>query len=568
MSQVDEIKSKLDIASIVAEYVPTLKRNGRNHFGLCPFHSEKTPSFSVNSDLGIYKCFGCGESGDVIKFIQEVENYDFPKALELLAKKAGVKLKTTYSPADKKKRKEKERILEANTLATKYYHYLLTKHSKGKLALNYTKQRKLKLPVLKKFQIGYAPEGFNNLMNFMVKKGFSKKELVKMGLLVSKGDKIYDKFRDRLMFPIINHQGDIVGFSGRQVKKSDYGPKYLNSPETIVYTKSHVLYGLFQAKEALRKKNVAIIVEGNVDILSSHQAGVGNIVAPLGTALTIDQIKLVRRYVDEVYFALDTDEAGTKALIRSIDLTESEGLNFKVLNLGKYQDVDELIRSGGNWEDVIDNAQDVIVFLIDKLSKKYDLTSANDKAVFIGEIVSIIAKLKNNIKIDHYTKMLSRKTKVSERIIAGELSNISKNVAVSSRNKLKSKIVTLTNSNSLELYLLALVYNFKDWVDDKLLKRIKDSIVTTSMQNILISEFKSDSLDIIDQEKLKEVVLLKVEKFDEKEELLPTINKLMARLKDRKIKEELNFLNMSEEAGLQKLKKLADERGKMMKGTS
>jgi len=568
MSQVDEIKSKLDIASIVAEYVPTLKRNGRNHFGLCPFHSEKTPSFSVNSDLGIYKCFGCGESGDVIKFIQEVENYDFPKALEVLAKKAGVKLKTIYSPADKKKRKEKERILEANTLATKYYHYLLTKHAKGKLALDYTKQRKLKLPVLKKFQIGYAPEGFNNLMNFMIKKGFSKKELVKMGLLVSKGDKIYDKFRDRLMFPIINHQGDIVGFSGRQIKKSDYGPKYLNSPETIVYKKSRVLYGLFQAKEFLRKKNETIIVEGNIDILSSHQSGIGNIVAPLGTALTLEQIKLVRRYVDEIHFALDTDEAGTKALIRSIDLTESEGISSKVLNIGKYQDVDELIRNGGDWDRVSSNAQDTVVFLIEKLSQNYNLTSANGKASFIAEIVDIISKIKNNIKLDHYTKMLSRKTKVSERIIAGELTKISKNEAKTTNKQLQNKIATLISNDYLESYLLALVYNFKDWVDNKLIKRVIKVMTSSSMVNILQSGFAEEKLEIEDKEIFKDIVLLQVEEFEDKTAFKVTINKLITRLKDRKIKEELNFLNVGEEESLQKLKKLADERGKMMRGAS
>jgi DNA primase len=369
-TQIEEIKSKLDIVSVISQYVPSLKRAGRNYFGLCPFHKEKTASFSVNPELGLFKCFGCQEAGDVIKFIERIEGLEFPKALELAAKKAGVILKTTSNPRDIEADKMKKELLRANSLTCEFFNYLLLKHESGEPCRDYAQRRKLPKNILEKFKIGYAPSGYENLKHFLIKKGFKENDLVDWGLLVSKNGRVYDKFRKRFMFPIISHQGDVIGFSGRLIDPEDKGPKYLNSPETLVYKKSNTLFGLFQAKESIRKEGFAILVEGNVDILSSHKAGISNIVAPLGTALTNEQVKLLKRYCDTVYFALDTDSAGQKALIKDLGMVDDAGISAFILDIGKYKDVDELITSGGNWEDTVKTPKDAVIYFIESLQKK------------------------------------------------------------------------------------------------------------------------------------------------------------------------------------------------------
>lgn len=422
-SQIDEIKEKLDIVSVVEKYLHTMKHSGPNYFALCPFHNEKTPSFTVNQDLQIYKCFGCGESGDVISFIQKVEGLEFPKALEKAANLAGVTLKQLRpDPARDKFMKEKQKLLEINALAAKYYNHVLLNHPSGKRGADYCERRKITKPIIKKFQIGYAPKSYDNLKNFLVKRGYEPADLLKWGLLVERDNRfkrgqkqLVDKFRDRLMFPIINHQGDYVGFSGRQVEKSDYGPKYLNSPETIVYKKKETLYGLFQAKDDIRKNNFVILVEGNVDILSSHRVGVENIVCPLGTALTPDQCKLIRRYTDKVYFRFDTDSAGEKALLRGLVLVEQAGLESFALDIGDYQDVDELIMAEEKkWKEVILNPQSIIEHLIARFAKKFDLKDPKGKSGFINEISPYIKAIQDDIVRKEYIKKVAVLCEVDE----------------------------------------------------------------------------------------------------------------------------------------------------------
>ncbi len=409
-SQVDEIKEKLNIVDVVQEYVPSLKRSGRNFFGLCPFHQEKTPSFSVNPELNIFKCFGCGEGGDILTFIEKIEGVDFSKALELAAKKAGVTLKKFDTPQARKFREKKQRALEAHRLAAEYYHYILTEHETGKVGLSYaTKARKIEIEQIEKFKLGYAPKNFNNLVKFLTKKGFKEAELVEFGLLARKGRNTYDKFRGRLMHPIFSMQGDVVGFSGRIIDKEDKGPKYLNSPETVIYKKKNLVYGGYQAKEAMRQAGFVVLVEGNIDIISSHRAGIANIVCPLGTALTDEQLKLLKRYVEEIYFAFDTDQAGKKALLRSLEMAEKQGFAAKAVDLGEFGDSDDLICSDGGvrlWKQRVKSAEEIPEFIIEKFKEDYDLNNASQKQKYIRSCLPFIAKLRDEIKIDHYLQTL------------------------------------------------------------------------------------------------------------------------------------------------------------------
>ncbi|MFW5702388.1 MAG: DNA primase [Candidatus Dojkabacteria bacterium] len=422
-SQIEDIKQRLDIAEVVQAYVPTLKPAGRNMFGLCPFHNESTPSFSVNPELQIFKCFGCGEGGDVLTFLQKVEGLDFRGALELAAKKAGVELKQFDSPEAKKRKKERERALEAHLLASDYFHYLLLSHNAGKEGLDYaTRKRKLQEKQIKQYKLGFAPKGFHNLEKFLSKKGFSKDELVRFGLLVNKNGRIYDKFRNRLMHPIRNMQGEVVGFSGRAIDPDEKGPKYLNSPETMIYHKKKLPYGAFEAKEAMRQKKYVILVEGNIDIISSARVGVENIVCPLGTALTVEQSKLLKRYVDSLYFCFDTDQAGKKALLRALERTEKEGVEAKAVDLGDYKDADDLILAEPKlWQHRINKSQEIPEFIMQIFQKDFDLGSSGEKLEYIEMVLPFIKRLQDQVKTDHYLQELERITGAKYEVLVNKL---------------------------------------------------------------------------------------------------------------------------------------------------
>jgi len=490
--QIEEIKSKLDIVSVVQQYVPNLKRSGNNYFGLCPFHKEKTPSFSVNSELGLFKCFGCGEGGDVIKFLQSIEGLDFPKALELSAQKAGVTLNRTVSKEHLKIKEEKDTILQANKLAAKLFSYILLKHPAGEMGRKYIQKRKFKNEQIKDFGIGYAPKSFDNLKQFLNKKGYKDQDLVKWGLLVEKNGKIYDKFRGRLMFTIINHQGDIVGFSGRKIFEDDLGPKYLNSPETLVYKKSQTLFGLYQAKEFIRKENFVILVEGQPDLITSHSVGVKNVVAPLGTALTPDQLKLLKRYTDKIYFAYNSDEAGQKALIRSYQLAEAQNLESYVIEIKGFKDVDELINGGGNWQKIVSDPTDVINYFIDQLAAKYDFSNPRAKAKYISEIVGYISNIKNPVAVADYIRKVSEKADVDQGIINDEVNKrISEGKKDSSNQSSQEKqedqhlrssplptegTIQRTMIENLIIEFIALISQNKEYsVDEKFIEKILGS---------------------------------------------------------------------------------------------
>lgn len=562
-TQIEEIKSKLDIVSVISQYVPSLKRTGRNYFGLCPFHKEKTASFSVNPELGLFKCFGCQEAGDVIKFLERIEGLEFPKALELAAKKAGVILKTTSNPRDIEADKMKKELLRANSLTCEFFNYLLLKHESGEVCREYAQRRKLPKNILEKFKIGYAPSGYENLKHFLLKKGFKENDLVNWGLLVSKNGRIYDKFRKRFMFPIISHQGDVIGFSGRLIDPEDKGPKYLNSPETPVYKKSNTLFGLFQAKESIRKEGFAILVEGNVDILSSHKASVSNIVAPLGTALTNEQIKLLKRYCDTVYFALDTDSAGQKALIKDLGMVDAAGISAFILDIGKYKDVDELITSGGNWEDTVKTPKDAVIYFIESLQKKYDLTKPLEKNKFIKQILEIITRISNPVLVNDYLNKMVSIVGIELAILGNEFKKIKELLKTKNLDTLPDSIVLdiksdprMENEGMRIKYLLGLLMNGNGSRDDSIKEKydeIKELLPNDLYRSVLKTIANKSSPNKLAEEEFKiysDCALLPVETFEDEDIFHHELNSVILRLKKEKIKKEIEELRNDSELDL------------------
>jgi len=492
MTDLELVKSKLDIVDVISVYVPNVQRAGSNFRANCPFHSEKTPSFMINPTLQIFKCFGCGKAGDAVKFIQEIERVEFPEALRIAAEKAGVQLTGNFSPKDSKLEEEKKRILSANQLTAKFYNYILKTHQLGLPGREYSQKRKLDGKRIDDFLIGYAPKSYSILKNFLLSKGFTEQELVKFGLLVDRNGKIIDKFRHRLMQPIFSVQGDVIGFSGRYIGVSKFDPKYLNSPETPVYKKQDILYGLFQAKETMRKENFVIMVEGNIDILSSHRMEISNIVAPLGTAFTANQAKLVKRFCETIYFCFDTDEAGTKALIRGIELAESAGLKHKVVNITGFQDADELICKGSDpkaWEEAVKNASDSVEYLIKKFAENLDLGTANGKAQFRDKILPVISSIKDDITLAHYSKEVAMMLEVETKTVLKHIEHKDFKKEDQLQTKVPAKI---PKKNQFELYFLAFLVNF---LDHSILKDIPEEIFSNEAYKQIFKILKDSKED-------------------------------------------------------------------------
>lgn len=462
MSDIENIKAKLDIVDVIGSYVPDLKKAGVNFKARCPFHSEKTPSFTVNPSLQIFKCFGCGKAGDVIKFIEEIEHTDFADALKIAAEKAGIELTRESSSQNSKEKAEKEKLLNANWLTAKYYNYILTQHKSGKKGLEYaTKKRKIDLQRIHDFLVGYAPNKTDNLKKFLISKGFEEKDLIRWGLLVERNNKTIDKFRERLIQPIFNLKGEVVAFSGRYIGSIKEAPKYLNSPETLVYKKNEMLYGLHQAKEFLKDNNFLILVEGNIDILSSHRVEIGNIVAPLGTAFTINQAKLIKRFGEYVYFCFDTDAAGTKALIRGMGIAEEIELKHKVIDLTGYQDADDLIKAvPEEWKVRIENAKQTMDYLIEKFSEDLDMGSAEGKSIFESRILPCLSLVKDEVLFNHYRKTIASILEVSENFIDSRANKLKASALRHSGQTENEVVETKPNNNTFnpdEKYLLQLL---------------------------------------------------------------------------------------------------------------
>jgi len=417
MDQVEEILAKTDIVELIGEYVQ-LKRAGRNFKALCPFHSEKTPSFIVSPERQIFKCFGCGAGGNAIKFLMEYEKMEFGEALRFLAKRAGVTMRSYQPGPDEAK---KQRLYQINHLTGELFYFLLTEHPVGKKALEYLKNRGIQKKTMEEFKIGYAPDERGFLEQFIVqKKGFLKEELEASGLVFkTEANQLIDRFRDRLMFPLLDHRGNIVGFSGRLLQpRKDVG-KYINTPETLIYHKSQLLFGLVQAKEAIRQSKQVIVVEGEFDMISPYQAGIKNIVAIKGSALTDEQIKLLHRFAEEILLALDEDAAGDAASRRGIQAAVSQGLNVRVVRLdGKFKDPDEaVLKDLEFFKKQVKRAVPIFDFYIDSALSRFDINAAWGKKQAADELAPILAEIDDEVLRSHYIQRLARELGVADEAI-------------------------------------------------------------------------------------------------------------------------------------------------------
>jgi DNA primase len=354
---IQEIKSRIDIAEVIGEYIP-LKRAGVTLKANCPFHSEKSPSFTVNRERGIWHCFGCGEGGDVFAFIQKHEGLSFPEVLKILANRAGVILPEKRDMTQATKETAiREELLAVNQLAADFYHQALLKSQSGAIARDYVAHRGLNADTITQWKIGFAPDSFHHLLDFLRQRGVTDRVAIAAGLAASGDRGAYDRFRLRVMFPFLDQYGRVVGFTGRTLSDSGKEAKYINSPETPIYHKGSFLFGFYVAKQAIRKNDLAVVVEGNLDCISSYQAGVQHVVASSGTALTLDQLNLLKRVTSNVVFALDGDQAGQTATRRAMELALSAGFTVRVADLGEAKDPDELIAQDPKlWQKAVTTA--------------------------------------------------------------------------------------------------------------------------------------------------------------------------------------------------------------------
>ncbi|MBI5356688.1 toprim domain-containing protein [Candidatus Collierbacteria bacterium] len=485
--QVAEIKSRVDIAQIIGEKV-ALKQRGRRFLGLCPFHSEKTPSFTVSPEMGIFKCFGCGAAGDVFTFLEKHDGMTFVEALEFLAEKTGVKLERRA--VDDRLQQIEKQIFEINHLAAEFYHYILTKHKAGGKAREYLKSRYITKSAIETFCIGYSPNQWDNLFKFLTKKGYLPEHIEQSGLAIKRipnteyrilnknkqarssaiqnsefriQNSYYDRFRGRVMFPLRDVRGQILGFAGRLLDPEIKEAKYINSPETAVYRKSKNLFGIFENHEDIRKKGEAVLVEGEFDCISSWQAGIKNVVAVKGTALTSGQVKLVRRYGRKVVVCLDSDSAGQEALIRSLPILEHHSLSSRAVVLPESEkDPDELAKSSpSKWRESVEKSKNAYGVIIESTLEKFGKDTAEAKRQAGDVLVPLLSEISNAIEQDHWVSILAKRLGVRDEAVRRQMSAWKQNHVSPSLVAPAGNESAMSRAEILSHYLLGLLIQFK-----------------------------------------------------------------------------------------------------------
>ena len=525
---IDEIKNNNDIVDVISQYVH-LKRSGRNYFGLCPFHNEKSPSFAVSPDKQIFHCFGCGVGGNVIHFISKIEGINFRESVELLAERANIVLPKLENVGDNKTQELKEKIYQINKETAYFYHENLYKPT-AKMAQEYVKKRKLNNSTLKEFLIGYSCN-FNELYNFLKSKGFSD-EAILASDLVNKNERgqYIDRFRHRLMFPIQDVRGRIIAFGGRVL--DDSKPKYINSPENLVYSKGRHLFGLYNAKKHDTKK--ILIVEGYMDVISLHQRGITNVVASLGTAMTEAQGRLLRRSSEQIVLGYDADGAGQEAIIRGLEILRNLGCDVRVLQISGAKDPDEYVTKYGPERLVkcIDDAISLVEFKVRVLKKDLNIENTGDKIKFLNEIAKILAKVENSMEQEIYIEKISKDYDISKDALYSEI----------------KKILYPKNANSKVLEKRNIQYNIPKKEDTKIsesrLKRENTIIAMLLMSNVNVyskikNKIKPEDFKLEKNKKILEKVYGEYEKgiteiYDvlnlfEEEDIINHITEIMAK---------------------------------------
>lgn len=479
----EEIRSANDIVDVISQYV-SLKRSGRNFFGLCPFHKEKSPSFSVSPDRQYFHCFGCNKGGDVFTFVSEIERLSFKETIELLAERAGIDLPVAENSEFNKNQYLKDRMYKINSATAIFYHERLYKPL-AKIAQEYVKKRKLDNNTIKAFKIGYSGE-YNELYKHLRSSGFKDDEILQTGLVnkTVKGEFI-DRFRKRLMFPIMDVSGKVIAFGGRKLEKNEKLAKYINSNENLVYSKKKHLFALNLAKQSNSKK--LILVEGYMDAVSLYQRGITNVIASLGTALTEEQGRLIRKYSEQVIISYDSDSAGQDAILRALGILDKQGCDARVLQMEGAKDPDEYVvkYGSGRFNLLVENAISLTEFKIKMLKQKYDLNNSGDKIRFLKELTKILAEVENKIEREIYVDKISQMYNISKEAIYAE---INKNLYKSSKEDVLSKTISKKKKENIvseatlkreKMILFLLINHFEESYEP---------IVT----NITPEDFKSD----------------------------------------------------------------------------
>jgi len=487
---VNEIKQRLDIVDLIGEYVK-LNPAGANFKALCPFHNEKTPSFIVSPEKQVWHCFGCAKGGDHFTFVQQMEGVEFPEALRMLATRTGVRLEYR----DPEEHNYKTRLLDLCRHVAERWHSLLLNDPAAQAARDYLKQRQLSRETIEEFCLGYAPDSWDDAIKFLQGKSFTLKEIFDAGISITRLDqsgqagdkgKPYDRFRHRLIFPIRDVHGNIVGFTARKLREEDTGGKYVNSPQTSIYNKSQVLYNLSLAKAEIKRLGYAILVEGNMDVLAVYQAGTKNVVAVSGTALTGEQIKLMGRYAQNVMVAFDADVAGVTANLRGIDLLWQAGFNVKVIKLFGAKDPDELIRKNPeDWKKAIREAKNFMDYVFSVTLEPLDLKRVDHKKLAAKKLLPLLAKLGDAVERAHYLKKLAEILSVPEETLAKAILKFEEKKP--SLKKTETPPITIEPGRAVAEHLLALLIKFPKELE-LVMQRLKPEMIGFSPAKLLYSQ--------------------------------------------------------------------------------
>ncbi|MBI1910624.1 MAG: DNA primase [Deltaproteobacteria bacterium] len=480
--KIEEVKDRASIVQVISEYIPLTKR-GQNHIGLCPFHSEKSPSFTVSEEKRIFYCFGCNATGNVITFIMKKEGIEFPEAVRSLARKYGITIAEQRSGEND----PREQLYNALKISSEYFYNEL-RVSDGKTARIYLKDRGLEKEIAQKFGVGYAPDKWSGLADYLKKKGISLDLADKAGLIKKKEKGYYDRFRARIIFPITDARGRTIGFGGRSIDNKD--PKYLNSPESPVFKKGETLYGFFQAKDSIMKEGSAIIVEGYFDLIALHKNGFTNSVATMGTALTPEHIKALKGYAKVIYALFDSDEAGRNAALRGLNLFLNEEMPCRAVILPSGKDPDEFLKNSGPdaLREVLNKAEPLLEFYLKDLQKKFDLTSPEGKRSFFNTAVSLILKVRNIAERDHYAAFLASFLRIPVTSVYEAIKTPSKE-GESAGNSIRNPVNT-NNSSLKELTILKVILKHAELYDDRVGAAI-EAFSDTALKEAgrIISEF-------------------------------------------------------------------------------
>ncbi len=492
---IDQVHERTNIVEVVSNYLP-LKRSGSNFKTLCPFHHEKTPSFMVNPSKQIWHCFGCGLGGNAFSFVMKYENLEFPQAIKLLAKKAGVEI-PEFSPQAGARQSLNKNLYRINELAANYFHNNLLNQQMGKLARQYLKKRGITEEIVGKFRLGFSLNLWDGFLKFAGSKGEKEEFLKQAGLIIPKRKGgFYDRFRNRLIFPIFDLQGRVIGFGGR-VLNNDL-PKYINSPETALFNKSRCLYGLNLVREYFREKEYLIVVEGYMDNITLYRAGIRNTVATLGTALTSEHARMLKRYVSSIVIIYDADQAGEAASLRGLDILIEEGLRVRIVRLTEGSDPDSYLINKGkeDFEKRIKQSQDLFSYKLDLLIAKYDADKLEEQAEIIAEMLPTIARVNNAVLRNGYIRRLAKRLSVNESSIMVELKKIKNKKFSYSRPLVKQEFNSKIAVNPEERVIVQLMLE-----GPELAASIKDDLILEDFENPELKEIAAVIFKLITENK-------------------------------------------------------------------